>query len=150
MTSTTETLNDLIEIARDGKNFYEHALTEVKNPELKALFTEIAQSKAKIISALSSQVSAAGEKPAEQGTFAGSFRKYYTDVKTSFASKEKEEVTYVSELEEQEDRLLHALERAVNEHATPDAQANLRSQLEKARATHDRMRDLKHRMQAAH
>ena len=35
-------LNDLIEIARDGQKFYSEAATKVKDAELAALFTRIA------------------------------------------------------------------------------------------------------------
>ena len=44
-------LNDLIEIARDGKSFYEEAATKVKDAELAALFTRIAGVKGRIVSA---------------------------------------------------------------------------------------------------
>ncbi|MBW8809508.1 MAG: DUF2383 domain-containing protein, partial [Lysobacter sp.] len=37
-TKTTHTLNDLIEIARDGKDFYTEAAQKVKDAELSALF----------------------------------------------------------------------------------------------------------------
>ena len=52
MSTKTDELNDLIEVTRDGKRFYEHARDEVKEPQLKALFTDMAQAKTEVIAAL--------------------------------------------------------------------------------------------------
>ncbi len=70
-------LNDLIEIARDGKSFYEEAATKVKDAELSALFTRIAGVKGRIVAALSGSVVASGGKPAEHGTVVGSMQQFY-------------------------------------------------------------------------
>lgn len=74
-------LNDLIEIARDGKSFYEEAATKVKDAELSALFTRIAGVKARIVAALSGSVAASGGKPAEHGTMVGSMQQFYGKVR---------------------------------------------------------------------
>ncbi len=42
-------LNELIEITRDGQRFYQHAMDEVKDPELCKLFRDMAQAKIQII-----------------------------------------------------------------------------------------------------
>ena len=104
MSDKTSELNELIEITRDGKVFYEHARDEVKDVQLKSLFTDMADTKA----ALSSD----------------------------------EDATYIAQLEEAEDRILHAFEEAMDGHE-PDLRAELATQMPKVRACHDRMRDLK-------
>src|SRR2546427_655831 len=77
-------LNDLIEIARDGKSFYEEAATKVKDAELSALFTRIAGVKGRIVAALSGSVAASGGKPAEHGTMVGSMQQFYGKVRAAF------------------------------------------------------------------
>ena len=54
MNHSNEKLNDLVEIARDGKNFYEHAATKVSDTELKNLFTRLAAIKGDIVLGLTS------------------------------------------------------------------------------------------------
>lgn len=90
-------LNDLIEIARDGKSFYEEAATKVKDAELSALFTRIAGVKGRIVAALSGSVAASGGKPAEHGTLVGSMQQFYGKVRAAFGDTN---YGYVAELEE--------------------------------------------------
>ena len=68
----------------------------------------------------------------------------YADTKATLVSDT--EATYVAQLEEAEDRILHAFEDAL-ESAEPDVQALLTAEMPKVRANHDRMRTLKQSMQ---
>lgn len=144
MTDKTKQLNELIEITRDGQRFYQHAHDEVKDVRLQVLFRDMSQSKSELIRALSVKVTANQEVPAAGGTFIGKLRQVYADTKATLVSDE--EATYVSQLEEAEDRILHAFEDAL-ETAEPDVQALLAAEMPKVRANHDRMRTLKQSMQ---
>ena len=68
----------------------------------------------------------------------------YADTKATLASDE--EATYVEQLEEAEDRILHAFEEVLKD-AEPDIQTLLATQMPTVRANHDRMRSLKQSMQ---
>ncbi|WP_339409503.1 MULTISPECIES: ferritin-like domain-containing protein [unclassified Pseudomonas] len=144
MTNTIEQLNELIEITRDGQRFYQHAHDEVKDVRLQVLFRDMSQSKSELIRALSVKVAANQETPASGGTFVGKLRQVYADTKASLVSDT--EATYVAQLEEAEDRILHAFEDAL-ESAEPDVQALLTAEMPKVRANHNRMRTLKQSMQ---
>ena len=144
MTDTTEQLNELIEITRDGQRFYQHAHDEVKDVRLQVLFRDMSQSKSELIRALSVKVATNQEVPASGGTFVGKLRQIYADTKASLASDT--EATYVAQLEEAEDRILHAFEDAL-EGSEPSVQALLAVEMPKVRANHDRMRTLKQSMQ---
>lgn len=144
MTDKIQQLNELIEITRDGQRFYQHAHDEVKDVRLKVLFRDMSQSKKELISALAVKVSANHEKPAVGGTMLGKLRQVYADTKAALASDEA--ATYVAQLEEAEDRILHAFEEALKA-AEPDVQALLALQMPTVRANHDRMRNLKQSMQ---
>ena len=109
-------LNDLIEIARDGKSFYEEAATKVKDAELSALFIRIAGVKGRIVSSLSSSVAATGGKPAEHGTMVGSMQQFYGKVRATLGDTT---YGYVAELEESEDRLLKAFNEMISDEDTP-------------------------------
>ncbi|MHA6491871.1 ferritin-like domain-containing protein [Pseudomonas borbori] len=144
MTSKTAQLNELIEITRDGQRFYEHAHDEVKDVRLKTLFREMSQAKTEMIHALAMKVAANQEQPAPGGTFIGKLRQVYADTRASLSSDEG--ATYVAQLEDTEDRILHAFEDAL-ENAEPDVRALLAVEMPKVRSCHDRMRSLKQSMQ---
>ena len=144
MSTTTAQLNELIEITRDGQRFYQHAHDEVKDVRLQVLFRDMSQIKSELIRALSLKVAANQETPASGGTFVGKLRQVYADTKATLVSDT--EATYVAQLEEAEDRILHAFEDAL-ESAEPDMQALLSAEMPSVRANHERMRALKQSMQ---
>lgn len=145
MTSKTTTqLNELIEITRDGQRFYQHAQDEVKDVRLKAIFSEMSQAKTDVIQALAVKVAANQELPSSAGTLIGKLRQVYADTRASMSSDEG--ATYVKQLEDTEDRILHAFEDAL-ESAEPDVRALLAVEMPKVRNCHDRMRSLKQSME---
>ncbi|TLX53488.1 hypothetical protein DN824_00470 [Stutzerimonas nosocomialis] len=135
-------LNELIEITRDGQHFYQHAIEHVKDVELQHLFRDMAQAKTHVIQALSVKVAAHHEQPAQSGTLVGKMRELYADSKAKLGD---ETTVFVDQLEESEDRILHAFEDALKD-AEPDVRALLAIELPKIRACHDRMRNLKKSM----
>lgn len=142
---TTHTLNDLIAVARDGKTFYEEAAQKVDDRELSALFTRIATTKARIVDDLSTTVQSAGGKPDQHGTLVGGMQKMYGNLRASFGDKR---YGFVSELEESEDRLLHAFEDAIADSDTPAPARDIAARLlPEVKACHDVMRERKQVMQ---
>lgn len=137
-----ERLNDLIEIAKDGADFYHEAAEKVKNPELVTLFNRIAGVKTKIVTVLSAEVQSFGGKPASSGTVTGSFQQLYGKIRAAFGDTD---YGYVAELEESEDRLLKAFKEVI---ADPDLPVNAKTQIEKLYPevveTHNIMRSHKH------
>ena len=112
MNHSNKMLNDLVSLARDGKGFYEHAATKVIDPELKTLFTRIAVVKGEIVTGLSNEIKAMGDKPAESGTLVGEINKLYGELRALVGNKD---YAYVAQLEDSEDRLLKAFNEARND-----------------------------------
>lgn len=140
-------LNDLIEIARDGNQFYTEAAKKVEDAELSALFVRIAGVKHDIVSRLSATVAAAGEKPAEHGTFVGSMQQFYGKVRATLGDTQ---YGYVAELEESEDRLLKAFNETLADSDTPPAaRSEVERLLPQVRETHQLMSARKHALKAA-
>jgi uncharacterized protein (TIGR02284 family) len=141
---TAHTLNDIIEIARDGQDFYTEAADKVKDAELSALFTKIAGVKSQIVTSLSSTVAATGAKPAEHGTVVGTMQQFYGKVRATLGDTQ---YGYVAELEESEDRLLKAFKETLTDSDTPPAaRAEVSRLLPLVQETHDVMRNRKHAM----
>jgi uncharacterized protein (TIGR02284 family) len=106
-------LQELVQIARDSKSFYESAAKAVNVPTLKAEFQRMADAKARLISNLSVHISAHGEQPETSGTLAGDLRKGYGKMLAAIGSKGHQAYTYTAQLEETEDRLLKHFEQAL-------------------------------------
>jgi uncharacterized protein (TIGR02284 family) len=144
---TTHTLNDLIAIARDGQEFYGEAAQKVQDAELSALFTRIAGVKAKVVADLSAAVQAAGGSPDTEGTIVGTMQQLYGKVRAALGDTQ---YGYVAQLEESEDRLLHAFEDTIGDNDTPAAAREVAARLlPDVRRCHDEMRERKHAMQRA-
>ncbi|MFC6841732.1 PA2169 family four-helix-bundle protein [Xanthomonas theicola] len=144
---TAHSLNDLIAISRDGKQFYEEAAQKVGDTELSALFLRIAGVKSDIVSSLSAVVQAAGGTPDEHGTLVGSMQQMYGKVRAALGDTK---YGYVAELEESEDRLLKAFNETIADSDTPVAARDAATRLlPEVRSCHDVMRTRKLAMKNA-
>lgn len=141
-----DTLNDLIQITRDSASFYGDAAKHVPNPELKTLFTQMAESKNGLVGAMSRDVKAEGEVPAKSGTVRGALSELYTDVRAQLGDKN---YGYVAGLEASEDRLMKAFHEVVKDTSVPaPVKEAVTSYLPTVQKHHDLMRDRKWAMQA--
>ncbi len=140
------TLQELVQISRDGLEFYTEAGKEVKDISLKATFVRMADAKRDLIASLSTKLAAHQEKVPTSGTVAGKLRQMWADLRASISSNE--EKVYVAQLEEAEDRLLEHYESALKEVDDPIVTAMLQAHLTRVRACHAEMRGLKQRFAA--
>lgn len=140
-------LNDLIEIARDGGDFYTEAAGKVDDSELSSLFTQMATHKRDIVAGLSADVAATGGVPAEHGTIVGSMAKSYADVRAALGDTNYE---YVAQLEEAEDRMMKAFKDTLNDGDTPAAAKTAAEKyLPRVVECHNIMRSRKQALKAA-
>ena len=146
MTTPAATLNELIEITRDGLDFYTEAVGHVKNPHLRIVFRGIINAKHQLIDALSERVREDGARPSLDGTFIGGFRKLYADLKVRM--KRERQAAYVAALEQSEDRLLAAFEQAAAEASDPMLRDAILRSLPRVRLCHEEMRNLRMDMAA--
>lgn len=142
------TINDLIAITRDSAEFYSDAAGKVDNPGLKTLFTDMAHSKNGLIGAMAKDVKNGGGTAADSGTLTGVVRQTYGKVRAALTGSD---YAFVSELEDSEDRLLHAMNGVLHDDDTPAAvKSAVSSYLPKAKQQHDLMRDRKWDMKTTH
>jgi len=138
MKQSNDILNDLVSATRDGIGFYEHAATKVKNPELRALFTRLANVNGDIVQGLSYEIRESGDKPTQSGTWSGDFHRFYGEIRAHIGDKD---YAYVAQLEESEDQLLKAFDKALNdENLSSHAHTVITRLLPEVRACHDIMR----------
>ena len=137
MNPSNHILNDLVSATRDGKRFYEHAARRVDSPELKELFTRLANAKGEIVEGLSNELRALGEAPAEVGTWSGDFHRLCGDMRARLGDRNE---AYVERLEESEARLLKAFNKALNdENTSGSAHEVIADLMPEVRICHDTM-----------
>ncbi|MEP6483300.1 MAG: PA2169 family four-helix-bundle protein [Rudaea sp.] len=144
MNNDTATLNHLIEVLNDGKKFYDEAATNVQRPDLKTMFLQMAKTKGAIASDLRTAVVAKepGKEAADdEGTFAGSIRKAYAEIKTKLSSDKN--YAYIAELEEFEDRILAAFREAAEKSDDAGVRTIAQRYMPQVMRDHAQMRDLK-------
>jgi uncharacterized protein (TIGR02284 family) len=141
MTQTTTSLNELIEVLNDGVKFYDDAAGTTKNETYRQLFQRMASTKRSIAADLKAEVSHQGETPADGGTVAGTLRQAYTDLRAKMS--DNPDAKYISQLEESEDRILHAFQDALTSSDKAQVRQIAQNYLPDVRRMHDEMRSLK-------
>lgn len=141
MSKNTESLADIVQVARDSVEFYDHAREEVSNPVIRQLFARMAASKRRLIETLSPRILREGEQPPVAGSWLGGLRQFYADARAMVASND--EAVYVAQLEETEDELLERLEEALSTLTDPADRSCVQALLPEARGSHEDMRRLK-------
>lgn len=144
---STQMLNELIEVARDGERFYMDAANKVHSRELGGVFRQMADVRQLLIDELSRHVLARGDVPSGDQTFSGAARKVYADVRATLAGDA--DGVYLARLEEAEDRLLQRYQKALRQAPTPEIAAILKRHEPTVWAAHDRMKALRDRFEAA-
>ncbi|PPE74900.1 hypothetical protein C3942_04280 [Solimonas fluminis] len=139
-------LKELVQVARDGAEFYEQAIGHVDDAPLRNLFAGMAAAKRELINGLSASIAASGEDVPQGGTLVGGLQKVYGQVRTALARNENR--AWVGQLEDAEDRLLEHMRRAIRETDDPSVLGQLEAYLPRVRDCHERMRALKQRLAA--
>jgi uncharacterized protein (TIGR02284 family) len=141
MTQTTTSLNELIEVLNDGVKFYDDAAGTTKNSTYQQLFQRMATTKRSIAADLKAEVAHHGDKPADSGTVTGSLRQAYTDLRAKLS--DNPDAQYIGQLEESEDRILHAFQDALTTSEHAQVRQIAQNYLPDVRRMHDEMRTLK-------
>lgn len=140
-----ETINELIAVTRDSAEFYGDASTQARNPQLQSLFKAMAESKNGLVGAMSQEVQSEGAKAEDHGTFRGTLHRLYGDVRGKMGG---DDYGFVAQLEESEDRMLHAFKEVLEDKDAPmPVKAAVRTYLPKVQEQHDTMRDRKWAME---
>ena len=138
---TAASLNDLVEALNDGIAFYDHAAAETNDQAHRQLFLDFSRMKRTIAGDLKSEVMAQGGQPANDSSWLGEFRQGYADLKAKMVKDA--DAAYVTSLEAQEDRVLHAFRDAVDADQPVRVRELAAKYLPEVKSMHDRMRALK-------
>lgn len=141
MTRQTATLNELVEALNDGIAFFDLAAERSTDSSHIELFQRIRHLKATIAADLKAEVALNGGEPRGEGSWLGSFRQAYADLRSRLATDSA--TSYISALEEQEDRILKAFREATADDQPPRVRELAATYLPEVEQMHDSLSNLK-------
>jgi uncharacterized protein (TIGR02284 family) len=111
MDAETASLNDIIGVLDDGRDFYAEAARQIAHTDTRELFERMAHTKEAIVAELRDHVVARGDRPADGGTFRGHVRRAYAELRVRLSRDPEAE--YIAQLEAFEDRIVHAFQDVI-------------------------------------
>ena len=136
----TATVNDLIEVLKDGQKGFEAAAEDAEWADLKLTFQRFSDQRAKFATDLQALVAAQGEEPQDDGTLGGALHRGWIHLKSALTTRD--DVAILEECEQGEDAAVKAYRSALacdlgNAHAVVAQQA---AEVQEA---HDKIRSLR-------
>lgn len=141
------TLNDLIETSKDGEHGFNTCAEDVKDMQLKEVFTAAAQRCAEGASELQEQVRLLGGDPDTRSSVAGTLHRAWVDVKAAITGKDEQAV--LEECERGEDVAKKSYETALAKGLPDSIRSIVERQYQGVVENHDRVRDLRNRYRKA-
>lgn len=139
-----DALNTLVEINNDRIEGYETATKETNEPDLKVLFTKLADTSRDCRIELEREVEQLGGTPAQGTKVSGKFFRAWMDVKAAITGKDRKAI--LESCEYGEDHALKTYEEVLEderEHLTSGQIAMIESQYDLLKADHDAVRALR-------
>lgn len=134
-------VHDIIQVLNSGIDFYGDAKEKVEDRQLSQFFDRMLNARRLVKERLQPfAIQEDGERE-DGSTFTVEARKVYTKVIGAMSSDK--EHTYISQLEEVEDKTLEELKAALKENQPPQFETALRQSLTTMQECHDEMRALK-------
>jgi uncharacterized protein (TIGR02284 family) len=137
-----EVLEHLLEICRDGERGFQAAAQYVSTPELKTLFTQLAEQRQTFARDLEPHVNRLGGSTLASGTGAGAVHRGWMNVKAHVPGHHDQ--TIVIETERGEHAAIEAYDDALNGMLPPTVIGIVETQREEMRATQKRIHQLTH------
>jgi uncharacterized protein (TIGR02284 family) len=141
------TLNDLIEICRDGQTGFKEAAQNVKSTDLKTFFTECSTERAQFVNELQLEVRRLGGDPEKSGSTAGALHRAWMEIKGTLTGKDDHSI--LSECERGEDSAVEAYREAFKLGLPTTNLQMLERQFQSIKQTHDRVKQMRDAKAAA-
>jgi len=141
------TLNTLLATLTDSINGYRDSAENIQNGSFKQLFLESAEERSRAAEDLRSEVRRLGGDPNDDGSFLGHTHQVFLDLKSAITGRDDKAI--INEVERGEDYLKEKFEAVLQ---SDKLAGETRSVVEQAftsvRRGHDRIAEIKHRMDA--
>ena len=144
---TISTLNGLIETCKDGQEGFKQAAEGVTRSDVKTLFYELGQQRAKFAGELQSLVRELGGDPETTSSTAGALHRSWINIKSLVTGND--EAAILNEAERGEDSAKKMYKDALAENLPANVQTIVQQQASEVNQAHDRVRDLRDSANAA-
>jgi uncharacterized protein (TIGR02284 family) len=141
------TLNDLIETCKDGEEGFRTCAQDIRDPQLKTLFTDRAQRCATAATELQQLVRAVGGDPETSSSLGGALHRRWVDIKSAIAGRD--DVAVLKECERGEDVAVRSYQNALQENLPPDMRAVVERQYQGVLQNHDKVKQLRDKYRVA-
>ncbi len=138
---TISTLNNLIETCKDGQEGFKEAAEGVERSDLKSLFYDLGQQRAKFAGELQALVRELGGDPETTSSTAGALHRGWINIKSFVTGKD--EAGVLNEAERGEDIAKKAYKDALAENLPANVMTVVQAQSNEVMTAHDRVRDLR-------
>ena len=136
------TINSLIETLKDGQEGFKQAAEAVKDSELKSLFQEYSQQRARFATELQSQARQFGEpKPEDSSSAAGAMHRTWINLKSVVTSGDDHAI--LAECERGEDSAVKEYREAIEERLSSPIGDIVSRQYSEVKDAHDRIKQLR-------
>jgi uncharacterized protein (TIGR02284 family) len=142
------TLNDLIQTCKDGVEGFKTCAEDIKNPELKAYFTDRAERCTRAAEELQDLVIDFGGDPATSSHVSGTLHRRWVDVRSAITGKSDEEV--LDECERGEDVAKHYYEAALKKDLPENVRLIVADQYSGVQLNHDQVKGMRNQARARH
>jgi uncharacterized protein (TIGR02284 family) len=141
------TLNTLTTTLIDSINGYRDAASNAESTRFQELFRKLADERSQAVETLRAAVTRLGGNAEDDGSFLGKTHQRFLDLKAAVTGRDDKAI--IDEVERGEDYLKEKFETALNDTAvSPETRTAIQTAYQSVREGHDRMRDLKHGMEA--
>ena len=136
--SPVETLNELIHTCRDGEQGFRSAAENVKDPKVRALFSDYARERATFANELKEEVARLGGAPDEGGSVSGAMHRGWMDVKGAVTGRD--DASILNEAERGEDVAVETYRSALTQPLPQSSKTLVERQYTHVKEAHDRVR----------
>jgi uncharacterized protein (TIGR02284 family) len=141
------TLNTLTTTLIDSINGYRDAASNAESTRFQELFRKLADERSQAVEGLRAAVTRLGGNAEDDGSFLGKTHQRFLDLKAAVTGRDDKAI--IDEVERGEDYLKEKFETALNDTAvSSETRTAIQTAYQSVREGHDRMRDLKHGMEA--
>jgi len=136
-----DTLNDLLESARDGEYGFHASAEHADSGQLKGIFQRHSRECAAAAAELEREIRARGGEPVSGGTVAGALHRGWVSVKTALSTQDDKAV--LEECERGEDAAVARYRKALKANLPQDLRALVQRQADGAQRNHDEVKALR-------
>jgi uncharacterized protein (TIGR02284 family) len=142
MKNQNEIIDDLIETLKDGQEGFKQAAESVKDSQLKSLFSEYSQQRARFAVELRSKAQSPDERESKMsGSAAGALHRGWINLKSAVTQGDDHAI--LAECERGEDSAVEEFRKALNDDLSVPVQEMVSRQYAEIKQAHDRVKHLR-------